>query len=122
MAIDDPNPTIPQSPQPKPVTGSWNRLEGRPRGLDLSQALRAEVHDSLWFLTRQWQLGEFQGEDTGSAILAKIEVKNTRMNRHAPKKLNALPYSDDIPLEPRVERTPINIDLSLSMRMTRVLS
>lgn len=104
---------------PAPVVGNWNRLEGRPRGLDLSQALRAEVHDSLWFLTRQWQLGEFQGEDTGSAVMAKIEVENTKMNRYAPKKENALPYSDELPLETRVERMPINIDLTLAMRMTR---
>lgn len=113
-----PDPPGPSS-QPPPVTGNWNRLEGRPRGLDLAQALRAEVHDSLWFLTRQWQMGEFQGEDTGSAILAKIEVKNTQMNRYAPLKTDAKPYSDDIPLEARVERMAIDIDLPLSIRMGR---
>ena len=29
------------------------------------RALRAEVRDPLWMLTRQWQMGEFQGDDAG---------------------------------------------------------
>ena len=49
----------------------WNRLEPSPRTASpdprgVSRALAAEVHDPLWFLTRQWQLGELRGEDAAS--------------------------------------------------------
>ena len=30
----------------------------------------AEVRDALWMLTRQWQMGEFEGDDAGSPIEA----------------------------------------------------
>ena len=49
----------------RPTVGVWNRLEGRPRTTDFDRALRAEVRDPLWLLTRQWQLGEFTGSDAG---------------------------------------------------------
>ena len=44
-----------------PTVGLWNRLEGRPRTTDFDRALRVEVRDPLWMLTRQWQLREFRG-------------------------------------------------------------
>jgi hypothetical protein len=47
----------------------WNRLEGRPIAEKFDRALKAEVRDALWMLTKQWQLGEFQGDDAGSPIL-----------------------------------------------------
>jgi hypothetical protein len=60
---------------------TWNRLEGRPRTLDLERALRAEVRDPLWMLTKQWQMGEFRGSDAGSPISAKAAVETTRLNK-----------------------------------------
>ena len=42
-----------------PTVSRWNRLEPYGRTLDLEGGLRAEVHDPLWMLGRQWQLGEF---------------------------------------------------------------
>ena len=41
----------------------WNRLEGRPRQHDFDRALKAEVRDALWMLTKQWQMGELTGDD-----------------------------------------------------------
>ena len=54
-----------------PAITRWNRLEGRPRTHDFDRALRAEVRDAMWMLSRQWQLGEFVGDDAGSPILAR---------------------------------------------------
>lgn len=54
-----------------PTVVMWNRLEGRPRRADFSQALKAEVRDPLWMITRQWQWGEFIGEDAGSPVTVK---------------------------------------------------
>jgi hypothetical protein len=45
----------------------WNRLEPSPRENSLTEGTAARVRDPLWMLTRQWQLGEFTGEDAGSA-------------------------------------------------------
>ena len=34
----------------------------------MEETLKARVYDPLWMLARQWQLGEFQGEDNGSPV------------------------------------------------------
>jgi hypothetical protein len=39
-----------------------------------------EVHDPLWFLTRQWQLGEFEGEDAGSPIDVRVEYDHDMLS------------------------------------------
>ena len=59
----------------------WNRLEGRPRAEKFDRALRAEVRDPLWMLTRQWQMGEFRGDDAGSPIFAKVRIETTRLTQ-----------------------------------------
>jgi hypothetical protein len=50
----------------------WNRLEPRARSNDLAGALAARVRDPAWFLARQWQLGEFAGDDSGSPAYVRI--------------------------------------------------
>jgi hypothetical protein len=40
-------------------------------------AVRAEVHDPVWFLGRQWQLGEHRGSDAASPALVRVKVKET---------------------------------------------
>ena len=50
---------------------SWIRLEPRGRDDDMTDAVHARVYDPLWMLARQWQMGEFQGEDTGTPVLAR---------------------------------------------------
>ena len=62
--------------KPLPILHGWNRLEGRPRITDFERSLRAEVRDPLWFLTRQWQFGEFQGEDAASPIDVALGVRS----------------------------------------------
>jgi hypothetical protein len=51
----------------------WNRLEPRPRSPEIADALAARVRDPLFLLTRQWQLGEFHGEDAGSPALVQLK-------------------------------------------------
>lgn len=53
----------------------WNRLEPRPRTASLEQSLGARVFDPLWFLTRQWQFGEFEGHDAGSPKYVEFTLK-----------------------------------------------
>jgi hypothetical protein len=40
-------------------------------------ALRAEAHDPVWFLGRQWQLGEHRGLDAASPALVHLTVTET---------------------------------------------
>ena len=98
----------------RPAVLTWNRLEGRPRALDFDRSLRAEVRDPLWMLTRQWQFGEFQGEDAGSAMTAKVQSRTARLNRFAGRSLQAVGYDDSLPLETHVEREAIPFDLLIA--------
>src|SRR2546430_16239277 len=88
---------------PIPSFITWNRLEGRPRSHDFDRSLRAEVRDALWMLCRQWQLGEFKGEDAGSAVLAKTQVSISRVDRFAGPGSPTLAYDGRLPLEALIE-------------------
>lgn len=88
---------------PLPTTVLWNRLEGRPRRTDFTRALKAEVHDPLWLITRQWQMGEFIGEDAGSPVTAKVAWKTDRVTElHLPSGATQS-YDPDLPLEAVIE-------------------
>ena len=50
------------------------RIEGRTRDTNYTEALRLRVHDPLWMLARQWQMGEFRGNNAGSAVSVQCEV------------------------------------------------
>jgi hypothetical protein len=43
----------------------------------LREALRVAVHDPVWFLGRQWQLGEHRGTDAASPGLVRLTVTET---------------------------------------------
>lgn len=85
---------------------AWNRLEPRPRTAEFDKALECSIHDPLWMLTRQWQFGEFQGEDTGSAIFAKIHMQSSPITRIKTPTSPAQAYTDGLPLEQCMERQP----------------
>lgn len=53
---------------------SWLRIEPRNVDGDLQPGVEARLHDPLWLLSRQWQLGELFGEDGGSAISARARL------------------------------------------------
>jgi len=87
---------------------AFNRLETRPRTLDFSRSLRAEVRDPLWMLTRQWQFGEFQGEDAASCVTARIAFHHEPIDRLAFRNQKAFEFkAATMPLETRVERERI---------------
>jgi hypothetical protein len=49
-------------PDATPSITSWTRLEPRCRDAEMRSTVSARVFDPLWLMTRQWQVGEFQGE------------------------------------------------------------
>jgi hypothetical protein len=93
-----------------PTIVTWERTEGRPRNLDnFDRALRAEVHDALWMLSRQWQMGEFKGEDAGSPALAKFHLESAPLHKYRPDGAAqpVQPFDDTVPLETKVEQRPL---------------
>jgi hypothetical protein len=104
---------------PIPLVRGWNRLEGRPRRADFERSLRAEVRDPLWFLTKQWQFGEFEGEDAGSPIDARIAYDTAPFDGYRAGD-HVLPYDNKTPLEMRVEREAVPFDLMVHMQAARV--
>lgn len=105
----------------RPTVVMWNRLEGRPRVHSFERALRAEVRDALWFLTRQWQLGEFLGDDAGAPLGVQLHLESARLDRYAAADQSS-PYDDGTPLESVVERQPVaflrgSVKLHLDLRL-----
>ena len=105
-----------------PAITRWNRLEGRPRTHNFDRALKAEVRDALWMLTKQWQMGEFQGDDAGSPVLARACIDVTSINRFQAGTDQVGPLSIEEPLEAKVERRPLPLQagsqtLSLDLRL-----
>jgi len=93
---------------------SWMRLEPRSRNAEMNTSLQARIYDPLWLLARQWQLGEFQGEDNGSPIIARWRGEAARLTRYhsgaiAPNtRVNAPSYDGSrTPLETLVEQETI---------------
>ena len=65
-----------------PSITSWMRLEPRSRNAEMNTSLQARIYDPLWLLARQWQLGEFQGEDNGSPVMARWRGESARLTRY----------------------------------------
>jgi hypothetical protein len=50
------------------------RIEGSGVDPNITQGLAAEIADPLWYLARQWQLGEFRGEDAASPVIVEAVI------------------------------------------------
>jgi hypothetical protein len=91
---------------------AYNRLEAQPRTTDFTRSLRAEVRDPLWLLTRQWQFGEFRGEDAASPVTARIAYRHYRTGLVSLRDGDAFEFDPNtMPLETRVEREAIPLTL-----------
>jgi len=98
-----------------PAITRWNRLEGRPRTHDFDRALKAEVRDALWMLTKQWQMGEFQGDDAASPVLARVCIDSAPIDRFQAARGPVESLDLAQPLEARVECRPLPLSLDLRM-------
>ena len=80
-------------------------LETRTREGNITDALRFRIFDPLWMLSRQWQLGEFRGNDAGTAMSVNCQVKSTPISLYSFGDKGFIAQADaDGPLEPFVER------------------
>jgi hypothetical protein len=64
-----------------PEYDAWLRLEPRCRSDDFSRGLEARTADPLWMLARQWQTGEFEGEDAGSPLEVELGYSTQSLDR-----------------------------------------
>src|SRR6266404_4169280 len=86
-----------------PQITAYNRLEPRARTEDFARSLRAEIRDPLWMLARQWQMGEFEAEDAGSAIDARLLASQAHVDRIALGGVGGREYDLELRLETIVE-------------------
>jgi hypothetical protein len=105
-----------------PLLPYFNRLEGRPRTAHFDRALKAEVRDALWMLTRQWQMGEFKGDDAGSPVSSKVWMDRTLLTKYRPAGSVAEPFDNSQPLEAVVERRRVpfelgDVEIALDLRL-----
>jgi hypothetical protein len=76
----------------------------------MEAGLEMRVHDPLWLLARQWQFGEFQGEDAGTPIWAACDGTDMPLALYLPGPVsghaagNVVDYASERPLEVLVER------------------
>ena len=116
-----------------PSLTTWTRLEPHARSATLDGGLRAALHDPLWLLARQWQMGEFQAEDVGSPVHVRVQIDGTRLTRYQPGGLPSGWYVDGgvrsdasvqgqlldgtVPLETLVERERIRLETAPQPRL-----
>ncbi|HSM88024.1 MAG TPA: hypothetical protein VLT16_17850 [Candidatus Limnocylindrales bacterium] len=90
-----------------PTITVWNRLEGRPRRADFDRALKAEVRDPLWMLTKQWQIGEFKADDAGSPVVAKLQMRAAPVTKYQPGGGATEAFEPNVPLETKAEQRSV---------------
>lgn len=71
MIIDLPNAGADEVIAARSSITVWSRLEVDPCATSYDAALTAALADPLWMLARQWQFGEFAGEDAGTPVDAR---------------------------------------------------
>jgi hypothetical protein len=96
-----------------PSITSWTRLEPRPRDATMARSLQAQVRDPLWMLTRQWQLGEYAGSDTGSPVQATMGVETQPLTGYRAGLPGAAvqTYDPALPLEVHVEHEAVRFNV-----------
>lgn len=61
------------------LSASGIRIEPRSRLPNPQKGVEARTADPLWMLARQWQTGEFQAENTGSALSVSVEYSTHQL-------------------------------------------
>ena len=95
----------------------WTRLEPRPRSNNFGPSLAAQVRDPAWFLCRQWQTGEFAGQDAASPAFITLATTTSQMTSYS---TGGAPTTIDRgkPLERQALAEPFSpTDLSISVEI-----
>jgi hypothetical protein len=94
-----------------PSITTWARIEPRARTSDYNKGMQARLRDPLWLLARQWQFGEFRGDDAGTPVNAEVTTESARLSMYRAGRLDSgmvatgTTYdSNALPIETLVER------------------
>lgn len=103
---------------------SWTRLEPAAADATMQASVKARILDPLWMLARQWQMGEFQAQDVGMPVEARLRSTTAPLSR---VRLGAIPANtvttgepfDPLaqPLEALIERRPMRPTDADDLRM-----
>lgn len=89
---------------------AFTRLEPRSLSGDPSPGLEARIADPLWMLARQWQTGEFRGEDCGRAVSVHVAAEVQALSALRPggpdKGHAPVPLDPGAVIEPGIEAEP----------------
>jgi hypothetical protein len=102
-----------------PSVTTWTRLEPQPREGSMQRSLQAQVRDPLWFLARQWQMGEFLGDDAGSPVQATLAVEQRNLTTYRPGADDSKTTAIDpkLPIETHVEREAVVLRMRGSVQL-----
>jgi hypothetical protein len=96
---------------------TWTRLQPVARDRGMQNSIEASVHDPLWMLARQWQLGEFRGEDAGSPALVELRAVVEPVTRFTPSADPSEVRIRTEPLEALVERERVRDGRAVAGRL-----
>ena len=89
------------------MPNSRYRLEGNTRASEVETGLQTRIGDALWMLARQWQVGEFRGEDAASPVQARFQVATLPLSSmHSFRSRTFTPIDPLVPLEAYAEQQP----------------
>jgi hypothetical protein len=82
-------------------------LEGDTRSDEVETGLQSRIADGLWMLARQWQVGEFRGEDAASPVQVQYELETAPVNQFRSYRAKSFTQIDPfVPLEAYAEQQP----------------
>ncbi|HEY2913371.1 MAG TPA: hypothetical protein VGK21_08435 [Candidatus Angelobacter sp.] len=98
---------------------TWTRLEPQPREGSMQRSLQAQARDPLWFLARQWQVGEFLSDDAGSPVQATLDVEQRSITTYRPGPDDSKTTAIDpkLPIETHVEREAVVLQMRGSVQL-----
>lgn len=96
---------------------AWLRIEPRCRQDNFARGIQARTADPLWMLARQWQTGEFRGEDAGSPIRVEMRYSTQSIDciKLGDQSPQVLPLG--VPLETIVEQELSDVDYRERVRV-----
>jgi len=103
----------------KPSITYWVRGEPDCRDDDLVVPMQARIRDPLWILARQWQLGEFQGADSGSPAYFELSERSGTLAQWQVGTAPASPIGPG-PLEMQTQSEPFTPDLATAVELGQV--
>lgn len=104
-----------------PSITTWHRLVPISKSADFAAAIAAEVHDPMWMLARQHQIGELRAEDTGSPAFVRIGYKAAPLVdlvlTASPTNATTVPLDPMKPIEAQILPEPFTPDLATKVEL-----